>query len=87
MQAAAKYVVDKGDNAKQAEYDQLVLASIRPTVEKWGLNSGFTPDPFPATPRAASSRLIAWLVAEVSAIANEADEIDPNSSPPSTAGA
>jgi len=81
MQAAARYVVEKGPDAKQAEYDQLVLAGVRPAVEKWGLNSGFTPDPFPATPRAASSKLIAWLVAEVSAIANEADEAvaDPNS--------
>ncbi len=87
MAAAAAYVVAKGDTAKQAEYDELVLAGLRPSVEKWGLDSGFTPDPFPATPRLASSRLIAFLVAELSAIANEADEPDPNSSPPSTAGA
>ena len=86
-QAAAKYVLDKGDSAKQAEYDELVLGAVRPSIEKWDLGGGFTPSPFPATPRPASSKLIAWLMAEVSAIANGIDTLDPNSSPPSTAGA
>lgn len=78
MEAAARYAVEKGEKAKQAEYDLLVLGAVRPAVEKWDLGGGFTPEPFPATPRPASIKLIRWLVAEVSAIANEADTVDPN---------
>lgn len=78
MKQAQAYLTEKGEAAMQAEYDQILLAGLRPCVEAWGLNSGFTPEPFPATPRAASSKLIAWLIRETSAIANAADDTDPN---------
>lgn len=79
MRSAQAYLQEQGDAAQQAEYDLLLLAGVRPCVEAWGLDSGFTPEPFPATPRAASAKLIAWLVRETAAIANAADEgADPN---------
>ena len=48
--------------------DSEALKGIIPCVEKWDLE-GFpedvTPDTFPGTPRAASKRLVDWLLAEI----------------------
>ncbi len=78
MKQAQAYLTEQGESAQQAEYDLILLAGLRSCVEAWGLDGGFTPEPFPATPRVASSRLIAWLIRETSAIANAADDTAPN---------
>jgi hypothetical protein len=67
-------------NAQQHAGDHLaytaaLLPGLLACVEKWDLQ-GFTPDPFPATPRDSSNKLLTWLLREISAIANEAGEDD-----------
>ena len=65
----------------QSDYDAALLPGIIACVETWGLNHGFPAAPtvenFPATPRLSSAKLVAWLVAEIARVANEADEDGP----------
>ena len=44
--------------------DTARLPAVLACVEKWELE-GFTPDPFPASPRAASHQLIEWIFLEI----------------------
>jgi len=51
------------------------LPALMDCVEKWELEGlADPPAPFPATPAASSARLIVWLIREVSALFNEAEE-------------
>lgn len=74
LRAARDYLTEAGDAAQQDEYDLRLLPGIVGCVEKWGLTD-FNPNPFPATPRIASAKLIVWLVNEMAAIVNEADDV------------
>lgn len=56
-------------------YSEALLPGVRACVEKWEL-ANFKPDPFPATPRQSSDRLLAWLVREINAIASAGDDED-----------
>lgn len=44
--------------------DEMKLPAIMGCVEKWELEN-FTPDPFPASPRIDSHKLIDWLFGEI----------------------
>ena len=44
--------------------DKACLPAIMACVEKWELEN-FKPDPFPASPRGASHKLIEWLFGEI----------------------
>jgi hypothetical protein len=65
-----------------------LLPGLCACVETWGLEGlgALTPETFPASPRRASDALLTWLVREINRGITEADEPDPNSPPPSTAG-
>ena len=54
-------------------YSAALLPGVLACVEKWELK-GFSPDPFPATPRDSSDKLLAWLLREIGAVANEGGE-------------
>ena len=56
-------------------YMAALLPGLLACVEKWELK-GFDPTAFPATPRDSSNKLLAFLLREISAIANEAGEDD-----------
>lgn len=56
-------------------YSAALLPGVLACVEKWELK-GFAPAPFPATPRASSDKLLAWLLREIGAVANEGGEDD-----------
>lgn len=53
-----------------------LLRGICAVVKEWHLNglTDVTPETFPATPRVASGRLIAWLVNEISALYAETED-------------
>ena len=57
-------------------YCAALLPGVLACVEKWELK-GFSPSPFPATPRDSSDKLLAWLLREIGAIASEGGEDDP----------
>ena len=57
-------------------YTAALLPGILACVEKWELQ-GFSPDPFPATPRKSSDQLVAWLVREIRVVASEDEDEDP----------
>ena len=71
----------RGMEAQQVgtQVDEALLPGLLCCVEAWELGNGFAPDPFPGTPRVASSRLIAWIVGEVVAIykGDEDDDTSP----------
>ena len=56
-------------------YTAALVPGLLACVEKWDLK-GFSPSPFPATPRDSSNKLLAFLLREIGAIANEAGEDD-----------
>jgi len=62
----------------QAESHLELLPALLGCIEAWNLNGGFpekvTTDNFPASPRLSSAKMIAWLIEEISALVNEADE-------------
>lgn len=73
------------EDARQSEYDLIVLEPICDVVEKWNLRDEdgedlgeLSPNNFPGSPRMASARLVAWLIGEVSAIYNPREDQDPN---------
>jgi hypothetical protein len=57
-----------------------MLPGIIACVEKWELEGiGNPPDPFPASPRADSRDLIAWLISEITRVyMGEEEKADPN---------
>lgn len=67
-------------NGLQSDYDAALLPGLLACVENWGLENvpaAPTVESFPATPRQASQKLVAWLVHEIATVANEAEELDP----------
>ena len=62
----------KGDSLR---YAAALLPGVLACVEKWDLK-GFTPSPFPATPRDSSDKLLTFLVREIGTLANEGGEDD-----------
>ena len=70
----AKELMDEKDVSPM---DEAVLPGICACVEEWHLNgqTQYTPETFPATPRRASNKLVAWLVDEISSLVTEAEEI------------
>lgn len=63
-------------NATEGQYLAAWLPGIGAAVEAWEMN-GITAEHFPASPRAASTELLAWLVGEITKLYNDA-EIVPN---------
>jgi hypothetical protein len=57
-------------------YCDALVPGLLACVEKWELQ-GFSAPPWPATPRDSSDKLLAWLVREIGAVANEVGEDDP----------
>jgi hypothetical protein len=57
-----------------------MLPGIIACVEKWELEGiGNPPDPFPASPRADSRDLIAWLISVITRVyMGEEEKADPN---------
>jgi hypothetical protein len=62
----------------QSDYDRALLPGVCACVETWNLAGlpALTPESFPATPRAASTRLIGWLIGEITRLVVE-DETGP----------
>lgn len=62
----------------QADVDAAILPAILACAEKWEL-AGFpatpTAETFPFTPRQSREALIAWLVKEIAALSDEADDV------------
>lgn len=58
------------ENIVRADLDALMVKGIRACVEKWELDGGFVPDPFPGTPKMPSIELISWLWSEIWQIYN-----------------
>lgn len=74
--------------ADYARYNAALLPGICACVEKWAL-AGLgqpTAETFPATPPGDVDHLLGWLTHEINKIVTGADEVDPKSPPPSTAG-
>lgn len=66
------------DAATSPELARAFLPGICACVEKWdiqGLGSPVTPETFPATPRLASIRLLAWLIGSVVEIVTVEEEL------------
>jgi len=73
--------VDQIQNNREISRDRadgIWIPGILACAEKWDLEN-FPKEPtvenFPASPRIASSKLIAWLVAEITKIYQEAEEL------------
>jgi hypothetical protein len=75
---AMRDLIDQ-DEPDASRAEQALLPGLCACIETWNLNGGqqYTPETFPATPRAASSQLIAWLLRETTALITAADA-DPN---------
>jgi hypothetical protein len=61
-------------------YAAALLPGVVACVTDWQLQNFVSPvtaDTFPATPRKSSDQLLAWLVKEISGIANEVEDEDP----------
>jgi hypothetical protein len=64
------------EKPSQHRLNYTLLPAVLGCVEKWELEGlGDPPSPFPATPSVASARLITWLIREVTALFQEADEV------------
>ena len=61
----------------QAQSDEIMLPAICVCVEEWHLEGqgDLTPETFPATPRAAASRLVAWLTGDIVSLYSEDEEV------------
>lgn len=60
--------------------DENKLPAVMVCVEKWEL-SNFTPDPFPASPRVDSHKLIDWIYSEIIKVYSGEAEVPNESSP------
>ena len=76
MREAHQYRTTDEKPGDYLRYSAAVLPGILACVEKWELK-GFTPDPFPATPRDSSDKLLAWLLREIGKVIKEGGEDDP----------
>lgn len=68
----------KEDNLTLARANYLILPGVLACVERFnlaGLPDNISVDAFPATPRLASAQLVSWLIGEITALYNEAEEI------------
>lgn len=54
----------EGEKIWLSTIDANKLPAVQACVEKWELQN-FTPDPFPASPRVDSHRLMDWIFAEI----------------------
>ena len=78
FQDAIATAQELGGTATVIQVNSSMIPGIIACVEEWKLENfpaHPTPDNFPATPIAASMKLIAWLVTEVSALFRESEEI------------
>ena len=67
-----------GDGATMIRVNSAMIPAIIACVEEWRLTNfpvNPTPETFPATPISASMQVIAWLIAEISALFREAEDI------------
>ena len=56
--------VAEGDRVFLSVIDEAQVPAVLGCVEKWELKD-FTPDPFPASPRGDSHKLVDWLFREI----------------------
>ena len=54
----------EGERVWLSIIDDMKLPAVMGCVEKWELEN-FTPDPFPASPRGDSHKLIDWIYGEI----------------------
>lgn len=65
------------ESPSQKQVNYTLLSGLCKCVERWEIKGyeTITPDTFPATPPKASATLAAWLLEEVIALYQEAEEI------------
>jgi len=68
-----------GDTATLSKIRYAFLPGVLACVESWSLNGGFPERPaldtFPSTPKAPIGELIEWLIAEVSALYRDSEDV------------
>ena len=68
-----------GDTATMSKIRYAFLPGVLACVESWDLNGGFPKPPaldnFPSTPKAPVGELIEWLIAEISALYRESEDV------------
>lgn len=67
-----------GGEASVSKVNYTLLPGIFQCVETWeldGIGENPTPDTFPASPALSSAKLISWLIEEVTALFQEANEV------------
>lgn len=69
---------ESGAETTAAKYSYLILPGICACIEKWnlaGLPENMSPEQFPGSPKVESISLMAWLIAEISKLYNEAETV------------
>ncbi len=63
-------------DARQSEYDMIMVPAICACVEEWNLEGlgDLNPDTFPGSPRKASAKLVSWLTREITALYRDAED-------------
>ena len=68
-----------GKTATMSKIRYAFLPGVLACVESWSLNGGFPERPaldtFPSTPKAPIGELIEWLIAEVSALYRDSEDV------------
>lgn len=67
-------IEEEGQRVWLSVIDEARLPAISACVESWNLEN-FNPDPFPASPRGDSHKLIAWLFGELALVYQGESEI------------